>query len=346
LGPEHLRGSHQFLLLKFVTVPVHRLVYIDLFYCGVVASGLLLLMAGISAALQRRGLSRRNSWALLICTVFLSWPVFFSVRQGNIESLLWIVVAFAVWASYRGMWWTSAILIGAVASFKLYPLIFFALFITPKKFAQVLAGMLTFVFITLGSLAYIGPNIPVAYGHIAAGIKSFADYAFAPANVDRGYLAYEHSLLSLFRIVTTGHPEYMVQMASSYLPIAAALMAVLFLGKVRTQPRLNQILVIVIAVVLLPPKSYDYTLQMLYIPWACLALLSVSAQVQGRRVAGLKAAMILLALLCSPEFFIKYRGVYSFGQFKAVCLILLLCIALRYDFADGPLIEVEPGESE
>ena len=327
---------YKLLLLDFVALSHHKIAVIDLFYCAVVASGLLLLITGAATTLQLRGLSRRQSWGLIICVTSLSWPIFFAVRQGNIEGILWIGVAIAVWAFYQKMWWTSAIIIGIVGSFKIYPLFLLALFISPKKFFQAAGGVLIFAIITVGSLAYIGPTIPVASHHIAEGLASFTDLAFTPESekIDRAYLTYEHSLVSLFRILTTGHPEYMSVMALLYLPITAVLMTVLFLAKVRNQPRINQLLVIVLAIVLLPPKSYDYTLQMLYIPWMCLALISISARAHVRKIPGLTAVMVLLAFLCSPEFFVKYQGIYSFGQFKAVCLILLFFVALYYRFED------------
>jgi hypothetical protein len=75
---------------------------------------------------------------------------------------------------------------------------------------------------------------------------------------------------------------------------------------------------------------------MLYIPWAWLALLGVAAAARRRRVPGLMPAMVCLALICSPEFFIKFHGYYSFGQFKTIVLLGLLWVAVRYRFEDEP----------
>jgi hypothetical protein len=193
-------------------------------------------------------------------------------------------------------------------------------------------------------LAYIGPTIPVAYRFTTMGIKSFTDLGFYPGAIDRDYLTYDHSLVSLFRIVTTSHPEYMSLMARYYMPVAAVLMTVYFFAFIWKMPRLNQLLVIVLAIVLLPPKSYDYTLQMLYIPWSWLALVAVSAAKRGQKIAGLMPVMICLALICSPEVFIEFGGFHSFGQFKALCLLVLLWMSAKYRFLDDQCSPHEPSD--
>jgi len=312
----------------------HKVRHAIAMYSLVVFSGLFLLLRGMCAALTRRGLSPRDSWLLMIATTLLSWPIFIALHQGNIEGILWIGVAVAVWAYYRGMWWTSALLIGVVAGFKIYPILLIGLFLAPRKYLQIAVSLITFVVFTTASLSYIGPTLPIAYHNVANGMQSFIDLGFYPGAIDRNYLTFDHSLVSLFRILTTAHPEYMVTMSRYYMPIAATLMTVFFFAVILKMPRLNQLLVIVLAIVLLPPKSYDYTLQMLYIPWAWLALLGVSAAARGAKVPGLMPVMVCMALVCSPEFFIRFQHHNSYGQFKTLCLLVMLWLAARYSFSD------------
>ena len=130
---------------------------------------------------------------------------------------------------YRGMWWTSAILIGLFAGFKIYPILLLGLFLPFRKYSQIAVSLLVFGVFTSIGLAYIGPTIPVAYRFTAMGIKSFTDLGFYPGAVDRDYLTYDHPLVSLIRIATTSHPEYMSLMARYYMPVAALLMTVYFL---------------------------------------------------------------------------------------------------------------------
>jgi Glycosyltransferase family 87 len=318
-------------------------IYAASFYCLVVLSGLFVLVWNTVAALNRRGLARKKSWLMMIGATLLSWPIFFALKTGNTEGVIWIGVAIAIWAYYRRMWWTSAILIGIVAGFKIYPILLLGLFLRERKYLQILASLSVFVAFTAGSLAYIGPTIPIAYRNVANGIKSFTDLGFYPGAIDRNYLTFDHSLVSLFRILTTAHPEYMSIMSQYYMPVAGLVMTVLFFARAWKLPRLNQLFFIIVAIVLLPPKSYDYTLQMLYIPWAWLTILCVTAARRGERIQGAMPVMICLAFICSPEFFIKFGGYYSYGQFKTLCLLVLLYFLGRYRFAEnGPLLISQP----
>jgi hypothetical protein len=322
------------LILHFNHYTSHRTLFGDITYLLMILVGLSALAAGTAKAFTRRGLPRTSAYLVVVLTVILSWPILVAVHTGNIEAILWIGAAFAVWAYYREMWWTAAIAIGAVSAFKIYPLLLLGLLLVAGKVRQVAIGILTFATITVAGLAYIGPTIPVAYHSVADGVESFTDLAFYPGNVDRDYLTLEHSVVSLIRICTSDHPRLMLLLFHYYIPVAGGLMAVLFFTRVWQMPRLNQLLVVTLAAVMLPPKSYDYTLELLYIPWAWLALLAVSAAARGSRIRGIMPAMLCLALILSPECFITFRGVYSFGQFKAIILLVLLWVAVHYRFED------------
>jgi hypothetical protein len=295
---------------------------------------LLPLLLTMSLALRRRGLSAQSTWLLLVGTLVMSWPIALGVHQGNTDALIWIGAAFAVWAYYRGMWWTAAVAIGIVAAFKIYPVLLIGLFFPPKKYLQAIGSVLTFAAVTLASLAYIGPSIPAAYRKISGGIKLLSDLGFYGQDVDWNYLTFEHSIVSLIRVCTVGHLELMRVIFRYYLPVAGAAMALFFLALIWKMPRLNQVLVIVLAMVLLPPKSYDYTLEMMYIPWAWLVLLCVSAAAAGRKIRGMLPVMFCFALVCAPELFIKVHGFYAYGQFKTVVMLGMLALAARYPF-DG-----------
>jgi Glycosyltransferase family 87 len=304
-------------------------------YVLIVITCLFPLTWNMAAELKRRGLSFQNAWLLLIGTALMSWPILLGIHQGNTDTLIWMGVAIGVWAYYRDMWWTAAILIGMVAALKIYPILLIALFFPPKKYLQAAGCALTFAIVTIASLAYIGPSIPAAYGKISGGVKLLTDLGFYPKDIDRDYLTFDHSLVSLIRICTINHLEAMKVIFHYYLPVAGALMAIFFVALIWKMPRANQVLVVVLASVLLPPKSYDYTLEMIYIPWAWLALLSVQAAASGRTIKGMMPVMICFALVCSPELFFKFQGYYSYGQLKTVVLLAMLGLAGRYPFDDG-----------
>jgi hypothetical protein len=288
----------------------------------------------MAAALRQRGLSSQNAWLLLIGSTVMSWPIFLGVHQGNTDTLIWIGAAVGVWAYYRGKWWTAAIVIGIVAAFKIYPILLLGLLFPQKKYLQGIGGIAAFLGVTAASLSYVGPSIPAAYKKISGGIKLLTDLGFNPNDVDRNYLTLEHSIVSLIRVCTINHLETMRVIFHYYLPVAGALMSIFFVALIWKMPRANQVLVIILATVLLPPKSYDYTLEMMYIPWAWLVLLCVSAAAGGRTIKGMMPVMICFALVCAPELFFKFQGFYSYGQLKTVVMLVMLGLAARYRFDD------------
>lgn len=306
----------------------------ELFYLVLVSAGLITVLIATAKTLVRKGLSTGWAWAYPLLTLLLSWPVFFGIRQGNIEALTWLVVAAAVWACFQDRWWLAAVLVGLVAGFKIYPILLLALFLKRRKYIEIGLSLLTFVLFNVAGLAYIGPTIPIAFRHIRGGVKLLTELAFYPGLLDRNYLAVEHSMVSLLRILTTAHPEYMTTLSRFYLPAAGLLMLIYYFAFIWKLPRTNQLLALSIAIVLLPPKSYDYTLVMLYVPWACLVFLSLGAARRGLKVKGLTVAMVLMALIVSPELYIKFQGYYSAGQFKTLCLLALLFVAARFPFPD------------
>src|SRR6187402_12884 len=306
----------------------------DLIYCGSVLVGLLVLAFKTISALCRRDLNLARSCTLVLGALLLSWPIFFSVHQGNIESILWMITATAVWAFYRDHLWTAAILIGLVGSFKIYPVLLLALYLAPRKYRAMAAGVLTFMAVTIFSLAYIGPTVPIALHNTVEGMKSFTELGFYPGAVDRNFLTFDHSLVSLIRVLTISHPECMLSLSHVYMPTLSIVMTIVFFTKVWKMPRLNQVWFILLAAVLLPPKSYDYTLTMLYIPMVWLSLLCVSAAVRGQKIPGALPVMIAMAFVLSPEVFIKFGGDWASGQFKTIVLLVLLGLTLRYPFSE------------
>jgi hypothetical protein len=320
-------------ILHFNSYGHHYQRYGDIAFCSITGVGLLFPAAYFVSALVRQGLSRVTAWLFVLAAGLMSWPIMLAVHTGNIEAILWIGVAAASAAYYRRMYWTAAILLAIVGAFKIYPMLLLGLFLAPRKYWQIVLSLGLFAAISIASLAYIGPTVPIAYHNVANGMKSFTDLGFAPGMIDRNFLTFDHSLVSLIRLCTWHHPRLMVFLFRWYTPVAAVCMTVLFFGHVWKMPRLNQLFFIILAAVILPPKSYDYTLQMLYIPWAWLSLLAVNAAARSQRLPGLMPIMISVALLCSPEFFVRLHAA-AYGQFKAVVLLVLLWLVTHYRFED------------
>ena len=289
----------------------------------------------LNRSLQRRGLSKVAAIGLTASAFLFSWPLLFVLQRGNIELLLWLPLVAAIYAFARRRWMLAAVLIGLTASFKLYPIILFALFLRERRFGAITVGICVAVCMTLLSLWYVGPTFGIAWSHIGFGVSGFVEGH--GAHIDWSKEGYNHSLFHLIKVNASGYKDQLGRFITPYVLCIGLLMTALFFLRIIRMPKPNQVMILVISMIFLPPTSYDYTLQVLFIPWAWLALIAVSRARRGEQAHGILAAMILFALVLGPELFItSHRYLYS-GTLKAVCLLLLIGVATVFRFDDPDL---------
>ena len=117
------------------------------------------------------------------------------------------------------------------------------------------------------------------------------------------------------------------------MPVMAFAGIIVYFDVIRKLPVVNQVICLIVATILLPPVSYDYTLLHLYVPWALLLLVAVESR--RRHVAGLTAAMVCCAILFAPVTELIVHGQSYGGQVKACALVGLGLIALVRKFPSG-----------
>lgn len=305
------------------------------FYCFLftVAAILAFIMVRLARRFASYGLSGSTAIGFLVLSLIVSWPIYFAIERGNIELLLWLGVAAGIWFYLRKQWWLAAIFLGTTAAFKLYPILCLALFLSARRFKELAAGVLTMVVVTLVALAYIGPSIPYAFHATQIGVGHFV--SMYTLKYDPLASGYDHSVFSIVKLLFLSHPAIYAFLLHRYMLGVALIMTALFFWRIVRLPRPNQVLALVIATVLLPPTSFDYTLQSLYVPWALLALLCVAARSRTQRIPGMMPAMICFGLLLGPETFLEWHGVVFAGQLKALVLIALTAISLVYPFHES-----------
>lgn len=141
-------------------------------------------------------------------------------------------------------------------------------------------------------------------------------------------------MIGLIRVLTNDNPDLMRFLGRVWIPVFAVVGGLVFFLRVRKMPRINQLLFLILAILLLPPKSYDYTLAMLYLPWAAMAMLALRSARTGARVRGLSAMLMWMAIALSPMFFLKWNGVYFFAQVTCAVLLVLVVLCCRYPLAE------------
>ena len=131
---------YKMLLWPSLTVK-HGSSYSSLLYLSLPTLFIGTLAFGFFTALIRA--NRKPVIAGIFCaaTLLLSYPIAFSIHQGNIETLLWPILALGVYALLRDRWWAGCLLVGLAASFKLYPIVFLVLAVSAKKWKPLAAGL-------------------------------------------------------------------------------------------------------------------------------------------------------------------------------------------------------------
>ena len=287
----------------------------------------------LARAMVRRGVERRSAYIFTGAALICSYPILFVMDQANIEVYLWLVIALGVWAYMRGGWMLAATLFGVAASMKFYPAVYLGLLLAKKRYKAFFFGILIAILVTILSLWILGPSIRLAYLGITQRLQSFGTTYVT--TTQPGGIGFDHSLFSLVK-ATLPNQNYQ-KYASLYLPFAAAVGFAAYFWRIWKVPRINQVLALTIAAVVLPPFSIEYTLIHLYIPWALLTLYAVDvARSPGtsHRIRGLGFCFVCFGFLMTPESYFIVDGIRYSGQLKALVLVALFVAALRYPFPD------------
>lgn len=274
--------------------------------------------------------------------LLLSWTIYNSLQRGNIESLLWLVLAAGIWQFARGHWTAAAVLIGVAGAFKIYPILCLALFIPRRKWKECALGLAVMAAVTIFSLWFINPDLRFAFQHVSAGVHLFTVMYARQTELGQGI--FDHSAFELLKYVTRPSPAAVASLMNLYLVIAGCLMAVIFFTRILRMPLTNQVIFLIVAGVFLPPASFDYTLQNLYIPFAMVVLGVVSGSIRDSRLR--YALLTIFAVELAPLTFIRIEGVIANGVVKSLGLLLLLIVAAWKPLPDFDCTEPTPSRLE
>lgn len=311
----------------FLLSPAHA----RLTYYAVCAAVLLLSSLALGRALTRGGLARRTAAGFLASSLLLSYPLWFLLKQGNIEIVLFALLAIGVWAFLRGNGWGAAAAFGVAGSMKIYPIFFLGLLLARRQYARIAFGLLVAAALTVFSLWLEAPSIAYSWHRTNEEVANFhAAYVIRT----RPEHAFDHSLWGFTHALLPAHLSlHSVTVGSDlYVALVGGVGLFLYFWRIQRLPVTNQVLCLTVAAISFMPVSFDYTLIHLYIPWALLALLAIEAARAGRRVPGLVAAFVCLTVLCSPQTEFIYHAATLEGRIKTITLVALLVIGLIYPF--------------
>jgi hypothetical protein len=230
----------------------------------------------------------------------------------------------------------AAVFFGVAGAMKIFPFIYFGLFLGRRRYSPLFTGIATAVLVTVGSLLYIYPSLSVSWHGIAANL---AYYQRTIALTMTDEMPFDHSLFAIFKRFVLAHlhhglptPSTMASILHVFLLIAAVVGTATFFLRIRRLPVANQVLCLCVASILLPPVSFDYTLLHLYILWAVIVMLALERG--ARRTPGLVAILVCFAFTMSIETEVIPRGRTLDGPIKALALCILFGLGLYFPLAD------------
>ncbi len=285
---------------------------------------------GFGITLSRRGIRAWEAMLFSIVVLACSYPVWTVLKQGNIEIAIAALVTAGVTLFVAGRGYSAAACFGLAASMKLYPVIFLGLFMARRQYREMAWGVCVLVGATVLSLWLVCPSVGVSWQAYREGVAQFGQLYVVRMRPEIGT---DHSLFALLKqgLDPLRTPEQMSRLLGWYLVSAGVIGVVLFFVRIRRLPVVNQVICLSVASVLLPPVSYEYTLLAMFAPAAMLVLLAVD----GRGMRGLAGVMCCLALLLGPMPELIWRGQVFEGQVKALVLVLLFWVGLRYPFVSA-----------
>jgi hypothetical protein len=309
------------------------------------------LLSGIllGRALVRRGAGSGPTAIFITCSLLLAYPLWFDLKQGNIEICVWVALTVGVWTFLKGRNYSSAVCFGIAGSMKIFPFVYLGLLLSRRRYREAAFAVLVALVVTIVSLWLLGNDIVGTWRHVQSGVDQFRIIYILHY---RPYeIGFDHSLFAVYKRLVPGlrQPELLRPVLTLYLAVAAVSGVILYFAKIRRLPLINQVVCLCVASILLPPVSGDYTLMHLYVPWGLLVLFAQGQWSTKNNVPGLTAAFVCFAVLMAPESEFIYHTVRFGGQIKAVTLIALMYIALKYPFENSEpasMRQLPPGHSD
>lgn len=216
----------------------------------------------VSAIFSKQLASYKNIFILSIMT----YPFLFNLERGNIENILFILVAVAIYC-YQRHYRLGAVLCLAMASaVKLYPLLFITLFFSDKRYKEVFYTILLTVLLTVLGLWLLNPGFKENVSGVMMAMHGLnKNCAILP---DR-CVKFSVSLWGAIKYFQGNYLSGHVMNIKKYYLWAFSLLGlmVIYVGFVE-RIVWRKLAILVSAILLLPIISNDYKLIYLFLPLA------------------------------------------------------------------------------
>ena len=274
-------------------------------------------MAAILWLLARQLLDLNLPLRLLVTGVIglMNYPILFMLDRGNVESLVLLILAASALSARRGAWKWSAVLIGAAAAMKGYPLLFVLVLVGGRRYRDATVAVVTAVALTLVSFMTFS-------GGLVENARAFINSlgAFFANNVGETGIQHGSSLSGLATAVAQTLPA-MSWLHEMVAPISLGVLLIGTAAVVSGRLVLWQSYAVVAGLtVLVPTVSFDYRLVLLMVP------LLVMLREPGGSLR--RTSLVLIGLVFVPKGLPILYGQVSLGVMVNPLLLLVLVLGL------------------
>lgn len=198
----------------------------------------------------------------------LSYPVLFALDRGNVEILIFVLLAGFFYFTYkRDVPWLAALLLAAAIAFKLYPATLLLLVLAERRFKTLVLSLCFLVVLSVAGVVVVplgGFGLGEFWEMTAQG-KTLYQASMVQAG---GGVQHGHTLWGMLRLPALLRDRSIeAWQLTAYLGVCALVVAVVaFQAVFREKERWKLVLYSVVLSILLPYVSADYTLIHLYFP--------------------------------------------------------------------------------
>jgi hypothetical protein len=302
-----------------------HVVYVVLFALILTASGFFFYRT-----LHNFGIDSRYAALFASLVVLTSYPWLKLLDRSNLELFVYLFVAVGVWAFITGRRQTAAIMWGFAASMKIYPVLLLVLFFHRSMRRELLIGCATTVASLLASFWFVGPTISVAALGSLHGVFGFLGSYAGTSRVRE--LNIDHSVLGGIKEVCLLDKAHLVRhwkhQSTGYEASVIVISPLLYIYKIRRLPFWNRLSIFLIAIALLPPVSYDYTLIYIYIAMGIVTAAYLHALQIHKSFPHAKLFFISFALIASSQGWVQHSIMAFNGLIKCIALLALFGLLL------------------
>ncbi len=260
---------------------------------------------------------------------FLSYPVLFTLDRGNVEGFAFILLSLFVYFFRSNKTWISAIFLAAATALKIYPVIFFLLYLSEKRYKDI--AIFGGTLLVLSGLTYNSlQGITFRFSSFTSIIKSSGD----PRNTynalyvigDGGAAFCSSAFGALKAAIYAWAPQVsaprLLLLYRTYYWVSLLLFALVALYIVLVEKELwKKVAILTLSMIFFPFVTADYRLLNLYIPmWLFL-------NSKERSGADLLYS-ILFALLLIPKAYYPIKGDISISVILNPLIISVFLLSM------------------